>query len=685
MNAGGITRPRAGAILALLIVFHLTANYFWILSDQSYPKGDEPLYLRKSLNLYRALSVPGARMFGELLRAEPSSRVPLFPALASPFYAVAGPSYRVACFSNSVFLLLLILSVYGIGARLGGRGAGLLAALLVSSYPFATEFARKYWSDFALMAVFSFLFLILLKTENFSRRRWSLLFWAVAGAGILIKQLCAFYLLAVIVPAGLAAWGGEFARLRRSGKKYLASLLLPTPIRLNILAGGLLAAGIALPYYLVHREEMRTVFLFGEASNYWTPVLGRGRMVFWTWYLGEIPELTGWFGAGAFLLGLGVLLARPRKSHALLFCWAAGGYLAVSFFEAKLSRYASVLLPALGLVTALGFAAIPGKVLRRTLAGILIGGTAIGYIWNTWGITPMKLLPGWKEAGKWEKNYETVFSWDKSPRKSGDWRVAEILSDISREGREKPLIFVAPYLPYFFPESFRAAAAAAGIDCRVEGPGSPYGGFNFRFLLEADYIVTKDGDLTDKQLERLKFIEPAAELVADPPESVRKNREPAGEYLLPDGSRAYLYRRRGPAGHLEKVETLRRVLAIDPLQVWGWNALGESLLELGSAGEARRAFEEVVRLNPSWTGGYLGLSRAALAEDRLEEASAWVRKSLEITPDWPLARFVQGSIMEKSGDLEGARAQYLFALENGRFDLPVRAREALSRIGPGKN
>jgi Flp pilus assembly protein TadD len=74
------------------------------------------------------------------------------------------------------------------------------------------------------------------------------------------------------------------------------------------------------------------------------------------------------------------------------------------------------------------------------------------------------------------------------------------------------------------------------------------------------------------------------------------------------------------------------------------------------------------------------LGRAELVLGNLEAAAAWVGKSLEIAPDWPFARFVQGTILEKSGDRDGARREYRFTLEHGRFDLPARARAALERL-----
>jgi len=675
---------RAGAwgLLLLLIAAHVGFNFLWIERDQSYPKGDEPQYLSKSYAIYRALASPGPETVREILFARPLHRLPLFALPAVAVYAVSSPGYDRACLSNGFYFALLLAAVYLTGTRLEGRKAGLLAAWTVSFYPFFNDYSRKYWSEIGIAAWFALTFFILLRSGFFRRRGDSALLGLVGGAGVLIKQFYAFYFLAVVGPLAGAVWLREFARLRRGGLGRVRSFLEPTSRRSHLLACAGLVLILGLPYYLVHGRELRVVFDYGEITGYWTPVASRWSLPFWTWYLEAVRGLIGWFLSGAFLAALAVLLARFRVRYLPLLVWILGGYLAVSWFEAKLPRYASALLPALALVTAVGIVRIPRRSWRRAAIGLLAAGQVAGFLWSSWGIR-LAPAPAWLRGELTdERFYESMFYWDKPPERAGDWRVEEILAAVERNASGRNVkVMVVPYLKNFFPETFAAAAAGRGLDYKFDGPGSPFRGFNFRFLLDADYIVSKDGETTRDDLERLEYVAPAAELVAAPPPAFAARHELMGVFPLPDGTDARLYRRCAPLAPEEQAETVRAVLAVDPDHVWAWNALGEALVEAGDGAGAREAFAEVVRLDPEWTGGYLGLGRAELEAGNLEEARRWIDSSLERTPEWPYARFVLGLLLEREGKPAEAAREFRFARDQGKWGLPEKAEAALRRMG----
>jgi len=355
---------------------------------------------------------------------------------------------------------------------------------------------------------------------------------------------------------------------------------------------------------------MKTVFEFGEASGYWTPVADKLTGSFWTWYLGGVIELTGIFFFAVFLVGFAVTLLCFRRKYLFLLVWLAGGYLIVTFFEAKLARYISGILPPMAIFTAIGLSKIRPRILRAITLGVLAVGVLIGFIWTSWGLTPGD-PPDWLRGNRpanevWRK----AFDWSRAPEQCGDWQAARIIREIKNDscGEEK-LVFVVPYLSFFFPETFRTFVALEGIPVQVEGPGSPYAGFNYRFLIEADYLVTKSGTQIRDNLPRLDYIEPAAALLKNPPEEFSLTHETLGVFPLPDGSEATLLKRTAPAEPGERIALIHRCLEIDPDHVWAWNALGEALLETGQARKARKAFQQVIHFNPEWTGGYLGMGR----------------------------------------------------------------------------
>jgi 4-amino-4-deoxy-L-arabinose transferase-like glycosyltransferase len=80
-----------------------------------------------------------------------------------------------------------MLSVYGIGERLGNKKAGLLAALLTPILPIFLTVQEKAAIDYPSVSVFIASFYLLFKTENFTNRKYSILFGLSIFAGLLIK------------------------------------------------------------------------------------------------------------------------------------------------------------------------------------------------------------------------------------------------------------------------------------------------------------------------------------------------------------------------------------------------------------------------------------------------------------------------------------------------------------------
>lgn len=77
---------------------------------------------------------------------------PLYPALLAPLYLLAGPSLLAGRLLNAVFGALTTFFAWGIGRRLAGARAGLLAALLFAVCPDEIFFANFVMSESAYVA-----------------------------------------------------------------------------------------------------------------------------------------------------------------------------------------------------------------------------------------------------------------------------------------------------------------------------------------------------------------------------------------------------------------------------------------------------------------------------------------------------------------------------------------------------
>ena len=176
----------AGAVLLGLFVFHAVNNWLWAATNVTLMGWDRSSHLAKTLIYNDILRQIDLRTVFTAL-TWPWNRPPLPFLSVVSFYRLFGTSTDVALMSNCLFLGVLLGSVYGIGRMLYGRRAGLLAAFLVSFYPVLFSISRLSYVDYALTAMVALSVYLLLKTDGFRNRRWSLAFGLSVGLGLLTK------------------------------------------------------------------------------------------------------------------------------------------------------------------------------------------------------------------------------------------------------------------------------------------------------------------------------------------------------------------------------------------------------------------------------------------------------------------------------------------------------------------
>jgi tetratricopeptide (TPR) repeat protein len=109
------------------------------------------------------------------------------------------------------------------------------------------------------------------------------------------------------------------------------------------------------------------------------------------------------------------------------------------------------------------------------------------------------------------------------------------------------------------------------------------------------------------------------------------------------------------------VKSLQRALELDPRSTKAYDNLGLCYEALGRFDEARKSWEEAIRLNGEqrakspWPALNLGLLLTRL--DRLDEAEARFRESLASDPRFPQAHYHLGITLEKKGRLPEATAE----------------------------
>jgi 4-amino-4-deoxy-L-arabinose transferase-like glycosyltransferase len=526
--------------IAALWLFHAVSNLAWLKIDTRPPFWDSASHAIKAIDLSYWLTA-GAPGFALRQWFTSTTYPPLVYWLASPLAILFWPTADVFVGLLTVFAGILIVSTYGTAAHFGGRKAGLLAAFLVSMVPLVYGLERHFLTDVPLLAMVALAIWMLVRSEAFERRGASLLSGLALGLGLLTKWAFVLFGGGPLFVAALAAVASRSRRrLLNLGLALLVALL------------------VAGPWYLANLSS--TLDFFGLSSVYaqaeGDPTVGS--LDSWLYYARTFVDVQVLLPlALAFVVGLAVWLLKKRARYETGFLLLGGvalPYLASSLFFNKDPRYTMPFLAAVAAITALGLVAIKPRALKIGLISLLALYATFQFLGLTWGLShrlPAGVLPGQigLQLGSHSFPIYTESLHLASPPRSEDWPVEAILDDVmdgnAREGETGAAnleVAVLPNVPCFEPNVFKYYIKINGMPITVlMFTGVTESGDAQQQVMGSDYVVTKTGDLGPAW-----SLQQASDLnteLHDPSGELRQHLEQVGEYPLPDGSVAELYRR----------------------------------------------------------------------------------------------------------------------------------------------
>jgi len=217
-----VNRKTAGALLIVILVYTLLMHGWFIKADA------------RPCNINELSHIMGPVDFVNLVQQRPSfyaayleafNGYPPIGMVTSAFYALFGRTHDVAVFSQLLFTALLLIGIYALGAQLLDRKTGLLAAWLLAVCPAITEVSRQYLLELPLTATTVLAVWLLLATERFTDRRFSVAAGLAVGLSALAKQTFFVFLLGPILfvlPGWIRAIRHETPPRRRQSKGRVA-------------------------------------------------------------------------------------------------------------------------------------------------------------------------------------------------------------------------------------------------------------------------------------------------------------------------------------------------------------------------------------------------------------------------------------------------------------------------------
>lgn len=175
----------------LFVLIFIAQNYDFMIKD-TYPSFYDS-HIRRSLIYHDFLM--------GIKNAEPLNfPFPPVAYLVSHFcYRIMGFSVLAARVSLFLFAIIFLLSMFGIGNELGGIWSGIAVMTLGASSPHILNYSRVFFLDFPQTSTTALAFYLLLKSDQFHNKKYSVLFGIALSLSFLTKWSTAFFLFLPVI------------------------------------------------------------------------------------------------------------------------------------------------------------------------------------------------------------------------------------------------------------------------------------------------------------------------------------------------------------------------------------------------------------------------------------------------------------------------------------------------------
>lgn len=320
--------------LACLIGFHLISNAIWINLDKTPLREDPANHVFLALEIKECVGDIFSKGIIECLQVS-QFYPPLVNTLAAGYFTVVEVSDFSIRYLNSIFFTFTIIAVYiWTKEYFQNKNTALLNAFFISLLPEIYNNSRHLLQEIFLIGIIYLTFYLLLKTQNFTNKKYTTLAFIAAGIGLMTKWNFIFY---AILPFIITI----YSSYKSQGFNETIRKTLP---------GILLSLVIVLPWLIVNFSN----FIF-YSSLFSTPEAGEPQTIFsvqnWIFFTNWLIK----FGVQInffiwFLVGI-VLLHKDKRVFNILFLIAVP-YFFLSLIGNKDVRYAFAFLPMFGAVIA---------------------------------------------------------------------------------------------------------------------------------------------------------------------------------------------------------------------------------------------------------------------------------------------------------------------------------------------
>jgi len=364
-----------GTVFCFFLWILVSLNEYIWLNINKYPQyWDAAGHFIESIRMFHILN-KGLFAYPDIIR-DATYYPPLVTLSGTPFYYFFGPSINIGTWGmNCIFLGILIFSIYSLGKNIKNVKTGILSAIIVVSFPFIGESSKIFMLDVPLVALVSLSLYLLLKTELFSNRNFSIFFGISLGLGMLTKWTFALFLAGPLLYYSILVYqNGRLDKnnLIYSGKNFLLSTVI----------GGLIAGIWYLPHLKIIFELFSNAGIETFEPNYFIITIWMASLYFTLLFL---------------IMNCYLLYAKriDQKIFTLLLSMIIP-FIILSLQSNRDARFLSPILPAMALIISIGIFSLKNVTLKRVILFLSILFALALFISSSYG-TPS--IPFYKELG----------------------------------------------------------------------------------------------------------------------------------------------------------------------------------------------------------------------------------------------------------------------------------------------
>lgn len=344
-------------VLIALIAFHVLNNYFWLNRDV-WPIGkDYIIHLNNQVSFSRAIE--NGASWNKLIYLD-YEYPPMFYVIGWLIKYIFG-NYKMVFIIPSLFFVMLIICVYGIGKTLVNKDTGVMAAYLCSFFPFIYKTSVQFNLELATAALSCLIILLILSGRRINRFTYrALLIIAIVIAG-LTRQLIFLFIIGPLI---------YYLLMNRKKNK-----LNFHNTAVDIMIAFATSAGILVLFYYHDINTFITLISKADEKGLMPPSASNSFLFHAVYYIRVMPLQLNWVYFLFFIFGVLALTASDGFFVYFFLAWIVPPTLVLTLVYNKFPEFTIANLPIIALTMAWTIQTINNIKIKRLfeLSTVVIG------------------------------------------------------------------------------------------------------------------------------------------------------------------------------------------------------------------------------------------------------------------------------------------------------------------------